>query len=225
MYVGNRWRTKAAIPATWGAAWLVPQKPRWRWFRGLSAVSPQSRSYDVGLDPAVGRWPPAAVRFYRINVVPGGRAHCQHARVRAFRRIGDTAAPGVVLDRINCPNRQLNPVGHVAAVMDYNYAKIIAVNPGPKEKRFKWHMTALSRLFILAVIRRESARGYMVQVKVQICTGSIPVVFPPQLDPITPARSQGQTINFVIPADKINKLIVVRVRVASKPGLLSFIPR
>ena len=46
---GNRCRTNAAIPATWGDAWLVPQNPSLYSFRGRSAVSPQSAPTMSGL--------------------------------------------------------------------------------------------------------------------------------------------------------------------------------
>ena len=159
-----------------------------------------------------------------MNVVPRCRAHRQHSGVSALRRVADAAAPGVVLDRITRPNHQLNPVGRIAAVVGYSYAKVPAVNWGPKPKTFIWNMTTFSRLFRFAV-ENDFKSVYIVQIKVQICTRSIPVVFPPQLDSITPTLSKGHIDNFVILATKPDPLISVRVRVASKPGILSRIAR
>ena len=73
------------MPATWGDAWLVPQKPELYSFKGLSAVAPAVRPDDVGLVPLVWSGAPAAVRLDGANVVPMGRAHRQHAEVGAFR--------------------------------------------------------------------------------------------------------------------------------------------
>ena len=44
VYWGNRWRTRATIPATWGDAWLVPQKAD-----VCEPVSPQSAPTPSGL--------------------------------------------------------------------------------------------------------------------------------------------------------------------------------
>ena len=57
-----------------------------------------------------------------------GRAHRQHAEVGAFRRIADAAVLGVVLNASLTPNSYLNPVGRLAAVVDYHYAEVPRFN-------------------------------------------------------------------------------------------------
>ena len=61
--------------------------------------------------------------------------------------------------------------------------------------------------------------------KVQIRARSIPIVFPSQLYAIERTRSNEHTNNFVILAAEPQRSIAVRVRVASKPGIISTIAR
>ena len=85
--------------------------------QGASGCYPAVGPDDVGLDPPVGSGAAAAERLDGANVAPGGRAHGQHAGVGAFRRIGNAAVPGVVLN-ISSPYRYLNPGRRVAALVD-----------------------------------------------------------------------------------------------------------
>ena len=94
-----------------------------------------------------------------------GRAYRQQAGVGAFRRIDDAAVLGVVLNASRTPNSYLNPVGRLAALVDYRYAEVPRFNCEPELDPFEWHMTAFSRLFINAG-RNEFTSVLIVQVKV-----------------------------------------------------------
>ena len=88
--------------------------------QGASGRYPAVCPDDVGLDPPVRGWAAAAESLDGVDVVPGGRAHGQHAGVGAFRRIADAAVPGVVLNGRRIPYRYLNPGRRVATLVADN---------------------------------------------------------------------------------------------------------
>ena len=108
------------------------------------------RADDVGLDPAIGRRPPAAVTLDGANVVPRSGAHGQHPWVCALTRTVNAALLGGVVDFPPVDEHQLHPLRCSPAAF-YHPDSVFAATARQPSQPFVWNITFVSHLWMLAL--------------------------------------------------------------------------
>ena len=131
----------------------------------------------VGLDPSIGRGPPAAVARKYIYVVPGGGAHRQHTGTGALCGVDDAAGAGrVQRQHRRSPADQLDPVRlRTAPVRDHE-----VIRSGRPPYRL---IGVVARPSILksGTLQCDFFCSGEKSEQVQVCICSSPLAVPPQL--------------------------------------------